>query len=485
MSKEHNDNNPDIDNEWGIDDLKELGGGPDSDSINDKLGQTTAFGGQMPIKDVTADLTNVISSQIIVDAVKNNVSGEEYVEDYVVEGELNTEPEPYIPIAEPRVKAKPHKVQESQVDSEDYDSEDEEVEKGDDKLFLIGSLVIFMLVIVLGVFLIVKLHGNNSNNNPPTGNSNTHVEGNLGGSDSQLTISTNQGELSKPSEVQPTPEPTPSETAKSACEKDGHKFKEATCVDPKICEVCGKTEGNALGHDFELASCDTPTTCKRCGQTGTDALGHKYKDATCIAPKTCERCGATTGEALGHKFEDATCQKPKTCSVCGVTEGVKLEHQFVEESSSLTNQGKTTTYKCTVCGETKSETVMTDEQRIAIVISLVNAERTKAGLSELTTTQELSNAAGTRSREIASVFDHTRPNGSSPASALDENGVSYSAWGENIAAGQLTPEEVVQSWMSSQGHRDNIMNPSFNHIGVGYNNSGTGYKYYWVQLFTN
>lgn len=56
--------------------------------------------------------------------------------------------------------------------------------------------------------------------------------------------------------------------------------------------------------------------------------------------------------------------------------------------------------------------------------------------------------------------------------------------GENIAAGQQTPAEVMNAWMNSQGHRENIMNSSFGQIGVGVVKGGS-YGIYWVQMFTN
>ena len=58
-------------------------------------------------------------------------------------------------------------------------------------------------------------------------------------------------------------------------------------------------------------------------------------------------------------------------------------------------------------------------------------------------------------------------------------GISYTSAGENIAQGQRTPEEVVQAWMNSAGHRANILNNGFTHIGVGYVESGN----YWTQQF--
>lgn len=116
------------------------------------------------------------------------------------------------------------------------------------------------------------------------------------------------------------------------------------------------------------------------------------------------------------------------------------------------------------------------------VIELVNEERAKAGLSPLQESAQASKAASVRAEEITRSFSHTRPDGSSFSTALQQNGVSFRSSGENIAYGQRTPQEVMNSWMNSQGHRANILNPNFTAIGVGYvqNSSGVGY---WTQLF--
>lgn len=66
---------------------------------------------------------------------------------------------------------------------------------------------------------------------------------------------------------------------------------------------------------------------------------------------------------------------------------------------------------------------------------------------------------------------------------MDEAGVRYRAAGENIAAGQTTPAQVVDAWMNSPGHRANILERAYKYIGVGYVNSGSGYRHYWVQMF--
>ncbi|HHX57293.1 MAG TPA: hypothetical protein GX710_04680 [Clostridiales bacterium] len=120
----------------------------------------------------------------------------------------------------------------------------------------------------------------------------------------------------------------------------------------------------------------------------------------------------------------------------------------------------------------------------AEVLRLVNVERAKAGLSALEADLTLMQASQIRADEIIQSFSHTRPNGTSCFTVLSELGISYRSCGENIAAGYPTLEQTVNQWMNSQGHRENILNSSYTHLGVGYvNRSGTQYGNYWVQLF--
>lgn len=117
------------------------------------------------------------------------------------------------------------------------------------------------------------------------------------------------------------------------------------------------------------------------------------------------------------------------------------------------------------------------------VVNLVNTERAKEGLAPLTIDTKVQAAAMVRAKECEISFSHTRPDGSSFATALKEQNVSYRSSGENIAYGQQTPEAVMRAWMNSSGHRANIMNPNFTTIGVGYYENANGTDY-WCQLFT-
>lgn len=118
------------------------------------------------------------------------------------------------------------------------------------------------------------------------------------------------------------------------------------------------------------------------------------------------------------------------------------------------------------------------------VLKLVNAARAEEGLSPLVLDPAICAAASARSQELIETFSHTRPDGTDCFTVFAEFGISYMAAGENIAAGQKTPEAVMTAWMNSPGHRKNILSSSFKKLGVGLVKTESGYKYYWTQLFT-
>lgn len=115
------------------------------------------------------------------------------------------------------------------------------------------------------------------------------------------------------------------------------------------------------------------------------------------------------------------------------------------------------------------------------VVELTNAERAKQGLKPLKLDTELSKVARIKSQDMKdkNYFDHNSPTYGSPFDMMKKFGISYNYAGENIAQGQRSPEEVVKAWMNSQGHRENIMNPNYTHIGVGH----VADNNYWTQMF--
>lgn len=123
------------------------------------------------------------------------------------------------------------------------------------------------------------------------------------------------------------------------------------------------------------------------------------------------------------------------------------------------------------------------EQRVA---QLVNAERQKNGLQPLTFDRSISNVARLKSKDMAdnNYFAHQSSRYGSAGDMMKNQGINWSAWGENIASGQRSPEAVVTAWMNSEGHKANILSPDFGKIGVGYVTSSNGTPY-WTQMFTN
>ena len=129
------------------------------------------------------------------------------------------------------------------------------------------------------------------------------------------------------------------------------------------------------------------------------------------------------------------------------------------------------------------EPEMSVEEMASEVIRLTNIERVKAGRSPLQYHAGLQRAAMVRAEEITRKFSHTRPDGTTAETVLLDCGVSNGA-GENIAAGQKTPEAVVRAWMNSSGHRATMLNPNAKYIGVGVCKSPITGQWLWTQEFS-
>ncbi len=120
----------------------------------------------------------------------------------------------------------------------------------------------------------------------------------------------------------------------------------------------------------------------------------------------------------------------------------------------------------------------------AQVLSLTNQMRAQAGLQPCAGTDaNLNRSAKAKSEDMATnnYFAHESPTYGDPFAMMRNFGVTFNSAGENIAMGQQTPQAVVDAWMNSPGHRANIMNGSFTHLGVGYIVKDG--KPYWTQQF--
>ncbi len=118
------------------------------------------------------------------------------------------------------------------------------------------------------------------------------------------------------------------------------------------------------------------------------------------------------------------------------------------------------------------------------VIRLVNVERARNGLQALQANWQASRVARIKSQDMITnrYFSHTSPVYGSPFKMLESYGLRFSAAAENIAKGQRTAQEVMNSWMNSPGHRANILSRSFTQIGVGAAKDASGVLV-WTQMF--
>ena len=110
------------------------------------------------------------------------------------------------------------------------------------------------------------------------------------------------------------------------------------------------------------------------------------------------------------------------------------------------------------------------------ILDLVNKERNAVGLDSLRMDYNLQLSAMKRAAEISLNFEHTRPDGSSC------NSINSNIYGENIAYNLKGAEDIMNLWMNSDGHRNNILSSNYKSIGIGCFKNGE--VYYWVQDFS-
>lgn len=151
------------------------------------------------------------------------------------------------------------------------------------------------------------------------------------------------------------------------------------------------------------------------------------------------------------------------------------------------SEGHSTTENSTgdkITDGTNETTERGESSQATEILNLVNIERKKAGVNPLTLSSKLTSVANVKAKDMAvnKYFSHQSPTYGSPFEMLQHFGVKYSYAGENIAAGQRTSKEVMNSWLNSSGHRANILNKNYTELGVGFYAGGL-YDTYWVQQF--
>ena len=233
-----------------------------------------------------------------------------------------------------------------------------------------------------------------------------------------------------------------------------------------------QAEPNADGGQEETQSTASATA------PPADADGQP--DGSSTGEQTQQQNGQGAQASTGKQTQKQTQGTTRGAATTKKTTAAASKPAATTRKSTTATTKKSTATTRTTASNAASENGSDVQQE---VLRLVNTQREKAGKQPLTMDAKLSQAAQVRAAEIVQLFSHDRPDGTSCFTAMKEAGVSYRAAGENIAAGQRTPAEVMEGWMNSQGHRENILSDSFGRLGVGY--TVVNGRAYWVQMFAN
>lgn len=230
--------------------------------------------------------------------------------------------------------------------------------------------------------------------------------------------------------------------------------------------------------DFDLYS-ETIDSGKIAEPARTEDADTKEESADVKSAKkySVQNNNTTDGTDCNTTAESKTVKMPQTATK--QQNATKAPETSTKAPQASTSAPRTSTdaSQTTTSGGNNSGVLAYEKQ----VVDLVNKERAANGLAPLTLNEKLCGVARTKSQDMKDLgyFSHTSPTYGSPFDMMKSFGISYRTAGENIAMGQRTPEEVVNAWMNSPGHRANILNPSFTQIGVGYVANGN----YWTQMF--
>ncbi len=234
--------------------------------------------------------------------------------------------------------------------------------------------------------------------------------------------------------------------------------------------------------------CDSDKDCTSIKCQDSDCSSESPSDSACSEPE----CAS---EAAKENRKDSDSKEKNTFnSIYDILKafGIEITSDTACDSENgcteKTPQSAETQYDTETAAPIESDTDSSNANTVyeiadyeAEVVRLVNEIRVSYGLRELKLNENLSAVARLKSEDMRDkhYFSHNSPTYGSPFEMMNQFGINYRTAGENIAMGQRTPQEVVNGWMNSDGHRANILNDSFTEIGVGYIENG----HYWTQMF--
>lgn len=195
-------------------------------------------------------------------------------------------------------------------------------------------------------------------------------------------------------------------------------------------------------------------------------------------------------------------QTEETSSETGTTPVQTTSKQTTETKSTVqtTVSRETTTVSVEINTQPQNVFNMSDEAIISEgkrlyemyrsyaeeVLKYTNEVRAQAGVAPLTLDGSLCIVSFGRAYEMiaGNKVNHERPNGLPWSSLTDSAGINYEKLGENIAAGNFDPQMVVNKWKNSERHYNNMINPEYTKLGVGYfHDDNFIYLNTWVQTF--
>ncbi|MBR4721125.1 MAG: hypothetical protein IK057_05120 [Clostridia bacterium] len=278
---------------------------------------------------------------------------------------------------------------------------------------------------------------------------------------------------------------------RSICEALGAKVNWNSDTNTASAECCGKTVsvstgGNQIATDSGTVTLPTPSCNK-------DGLTYVPLRAICEALGCDVNWDANSGNISIEPPENTDCEDCETDTNCAdgscnntvqngnYTSLQDIINNFFGKTNNNSGNNQTTPQTPVTPAQPETQNIGGYQ---AEVLRLVNEQRANYGLSALTYNTKLESVAYAHSKDMAvnNYFSHTNLSGQSPFDRMKAAGISYRSAAENIAAGQKTPQEVVNAWMNSSGHRANILNSSVSQMGVGIY-SGGSYGVYWTQLF--
>ena len=239
------------------------------------------------------------------------------------------------------------------------------------------------------------------------------------------------------------------------------------------------------GTQLQSQNQQNPAADTETDNPGTDSAKHAQADS-----KTAPESAPTPDKETSAPVEQTPISKP-SAPVSQPTQEVQVP--VTNPVSSPTTAPTTApTVAPTLATADSSQDIVSQANALSAaniayyseILELVNNIRAEAGVSPLTLDTTLCQAATVRAIEMdnTGVFSHTRPDGTDCWSVFKLYGITYRTCGENIAMGQRTPAQVVESWRNSPGHYANMVKAGFGKLGVGMSNSN---RIYWVQMFTN